>query len=161
MTPGMTKVVASAFLLVLLTEVTAFIVGRPWVLPIAGVTVALMAVEIRNHLAGAKSEPPPVPPANEAMESLQRWRSQTESTIRWADSGRAEWDRHLRPKLARDFMLATRAKEPAVVAATGRMVFGDDLWPWVDPQNAAPAGRDEPGPGRAVLDEILRRLEQA
>ncbi len=101
------------------------------------------------------------PPPNEALESLHRWKSQTEALIRWSDSGRAEWDRHLRPKLAREFLLATRQKDQAGLADTGRLVFGDDLWPWVDPHNTQPARRDEPGPGRATLDEILRRLEQA
>jgi len=100
-------------------------------------------------------------PVNDAQESLQRWKAQTETMIRWADAGRAEWDRHLRPKLAREFLMATRQKEPASVAAVGRIVFGDELWQWVDPHNVPTAGRDEPGPGRAALDEILRRLEQA
>jgi hypothetical protein len=40
------------------------------------------------------------------------------------------------------------------------MLFGDELWPWVDPGNVAPAGDRGPGPGRAVLEEILYRLEQ-
>ena len=152
---------ASGFLLVLLAELIAVLIARRWALPIAGAAVVLIAIELRGHLAGAKPDPPETPAANDALESLQRWKSQTEAMIGWADSGRTEWDRHLRPKLAREFLMATRQKEPAAVAATGRMVFGDDLWPWVDPQNANPAGRDEPGPGRATLDEILRRLEQA
>ena len=162
----MNKVMASGFLLVLLAEATAFVVNRSWALPIAGVAVALFAIELRSHLAGAKPDPADGPPANDAHESLQRWRAQTETMVRWADAGRVEWDRHLRPKLAREFMLATRQKETAAVDATGRMVFGDDLWQWVDPHNvstsaALTARRDEPGPGRAALDEILRRLEQA
>jgi hypothetical protein len=152
---------AGGFLLVLLAELIAVVVARRWALPIAGVAVAAIAYELRSHLAGAKPQPALTPPGNEALESLHRWKSQTDAMIRWADAGRTEWDRHLRPKLARDFMLATRQKETAAVAATGRMVFGDDLWPWVDPHNAHPARSDEPGPGRAALDEILRRLEQA
>ena len=83
--------------------------------------------------------------------------------IRWADSSRRDWDRHLRPRLAREFMLATgqRAnKDPAVMQATGRMVFGDELWQWVDPSNVAETGGREPGPGRAALSEILERLER-
>ena len=152
---------AGGFLLVLLAELIAVVVARRWALPIAGVAVAAIAYELRNHLAGVKPQPAQPPPGNEALESLHRWKSQTDAMIRWSDSGRTEWDRHLRPKLARDFMLATRQKETAAVAATGRMVFGDDLWPWVDPRNAQTARSDEPGPGRAALDEILRRLEQA
>lgn len=157
---NMNRVLASGFLLVVLAEITAFVVNRSWALPIAGVALALFAVELRGHLAGAKPEPPAETPTNDAMESLQRWKGQTETLVRWADASRVEWDRHLRPKLAREFLLATRQKEPAAVAATGQMVFGD-LWQWVDPQNVSPAARNEPGPGRVALDEILRRLEQA
>lgn len=152
---------AGGLLLVLLAELIAVVVARRWALPIAGVAVALIAYDLRGHLAGAKPEPPQAPPANEALESLHRWKSQTDAMIRWADSGRTEWDRHLRPKLAREFLLATRQKESSAVAATGRMVFGDDLWPWVDASNIAWADRDAPGPGRAALEDILRRLEQA
>lgn len=157
----MNKVLASGFLLVVLAEITAFVVNRSWALPIAGLAMALFAVELRGHLAGAKPEPPAETPTNDAQESLQRWKAQTETLVHWADAGRVEWDRHLRPKLAREFLLATRQKEPAAIAATGRMVFGDDLWQWVDPHNVSTAARNEPGPGRAALDEILRRLELA
>lgn len=152
---------AGSFLLVLLAELIALAVARQWALPIAGLAVGIMAIELRGNLAGAKAERPESPPPNEALESLHRWKSQTEALIRWSDSGRAEWDRHLRPKLAREFLLATRQKDQAGLADTGRLVFGDELWPWVDPHNTQPARRDEPGPGRATLDEILRRLEQA
>lgn len=160
------RVVASGFLLVLLTELIAIVVARRWALPVAGVAVAVLAYELRGQFAGAKPEPAPIAPPNEALESLQRWRSQTETLVGWADAGRGEWDRHLRPKLAREFLLTTRQKEASGdggrhLTDTGRMVFGDDLWPWVDPQNAQFHRRDEPGPGRAALDEILRRLEQA
>jgi hypothetical protein len=40
------------------------------------------------------------------------------------------------------------------------MLFGAELWPWVDPENVSLDRRDEPGPGRAALDEILQRLER-
>jgi hypothetical protein len=90
---------------------------------------------------------------------LYRWKSQTESLVQWADATRGEWDRYLRPKLARDFLQATRQKEPAAVASAGRLLFGEDLWQWVDPQNVSAARRNDPAPGRAALDTILERLE--
>ena len=96
---------------------------------------------------------------DDAAESLQRWRSRTESSIQWADATRADWDRHLRPRLAREFVLATRQRDPAALAATGRIVFGDDLWRWVDPSDISRTGSREPGPGYATLEEILRRME--
>jgi hypothetical protein len=97
---------------------------------------------------------------DDAAESLQRWKSRTESTIRWADATRADWDRHLRPKLAAEFILATRHRDPAVLKATGRIVFGDELWRWVDPSDISRTGSREPGPGSATLEEILRRMER-
>ena len=80
-----------------------------------------------------------------------------------AEATRTDWDRHLRPMLARQFEMATgqkRIKDRAAYHATGQMLFGADLWVWVDPENVARHGADEPGPGREALDEILQRLER-
>ena len=38
---------------------------------------------------------------------------------------------------AREFVLATRQKDPAALRATGRIVFGEDLWRGVDPSDIA------------------------
>lgn len=87
----------------------------------------------------------------------------TETTIRWSESTRADWDRHLRPMLARRFEIATghrQAKDPVAFAATGRMLFGDELWEWVNLNNVTHTGDRQPGPGRAALEEILQKLEQ-
>jgi hypothetical protein len=105
-------------------------------------------------------------PSSDAAELLQQWKSDTETLVRRADSTRLQWDRHLRPRLAREFAAATghrQASDPAAFHATGRMLFGAQLWQWVDPDNVVSgmSGRaDEPGPGRAVLGEILQRLER-
>ena len=153
-------VVAGGLLLVLLIEATVFLIDRRWALPVSAAAVALFALVLRDSFVGVRSDDRTEPAADDALESLLGWQSRTEALIGWADASRASWDRYLRPRLAREFMLATRIKDPAVLAATGRMVFGDELWPWVDPNNAARGGRTEPGPGRAALDEILRRLEE-
>ncbi len=65
--------------------------------------------------------------------------------------------------LARQYEMATgqkRSKDRAAYNATGKMLFGADLWAWVDPENVARDGVEEPGPGREALDEILQRLER-
>jgi len=111
-----------------------------------------MGLDARNHPTEAITD--------DAAEFLQRWKSRTESTIRWADATRADWDRHLRPKLAAEFILATRHKDPNALKATGRIVFGDELWRWVDPSDISRTGSREPGPGSATLEEILRRMER-
>lgn len=179
----MSKLLAGGFLGVLMAEAVGVVLGWRWALPIAGAALALFGVALTRELA-AKPSGAGAPAGDDATEALRRWKSQTEDLIRWADGTRADWDRYLRPKLARDFLLATNQREPAAVAATGRMLFGDDLWQWVDPRNVAPPGappgvvppgappgdappgappprRDDPAPGREALDQILRRLEQA
>jgi hypothetical protein len=100
--------------------------------------------------------------ARDPAETLRRWRSKTEILIARADSNRSDWDKYLRPMLARQFELATgqrKGKDPRLFHATAIALFGERLWPWVDPDNVSRSGAEEPGPGRAVLDEALRRLE--
>jgi hypothetical protein len=65
--------------------------------------------------------------------------------------------------LARQFELATgqrKSKDRRAFQATAEMVFGPELWQWVDPDNVSRTGITEPGPGRGVLDEVLQRLER-
>ena len=100
---------------------------------------------------------------DDAAHRVHRWRERTATLVGWADSTRGDWDRHLRPMLAREFALSTRqrqSKDRAAMVATGRMLFGPQLWQWVDPLNVGYAERDEPGPGRAALEEILQRMER-
>lgn len=101
--------------------------------------------------------------ARDPAESLRRWLARTETLIARADTTRADWDKHLRPMLARQFELATgqrKSKDRSAFEATAGMVFGAELWRWVDPDNVSRTGIAEPGPGRAVLDEVLQRLER-
>lgn len=96
-------------------------------------------------------------------ESLRRWLARTETLIEWSDSTRSDWDKRLRPMLARQFELATgqrKSKDPRAFQLTAELVFGDELWKWVDPDNVSSTGATEPGPGRAALGEILQRLER-
>ncbi len=122
--------------------------------------IALLAVRRRLADRGPKVAEPAV---NDAETSLRDWIVRTETLIQWSDTTRGDWDQHLRPTLAREFFMATgpqQARDPDAMQATGRMVFGDQLWPWVDPHDVRRSCRDEPGPGRATLDEILHRLER-
>lgn len=135
---------------------------RRLVLWTSGVAVALAVVNIRRFI-GHQDESARVATGNELGESLRSWLTRTETLIRWSESNRADWDRHLRPILARRFAIATgqkQSKDPAAFSTTGRMLLGPQLWAWVDPNNVAQTGGKEPGPGRAALEEILQRLEQ-
>jgi hypothetical protein len=135
---------------------------RRFVLWAAGAAVVFALFNVRRFI-GHDVESPPAAPSNSLEESLRTWLSQTETLIHWSESTRWDWDRHLRPMLARRFAIATgqkQAKDPAAFHATGRMLFGAQLWAWVDPNNVSQSGRHEPGPGQGTLEEILERLEQ-
>ncbi|WP_428341906.1 hypothetical protein [Mycobacterium sp.] len=159
----MKRLIALGVSLVLCAELTALSLhDRRLVLWAAGAAVLFALVNVRQFL-GRHIEPPPAEVPNALEETLRSWLSRTETLIHRSDSTRADWDRHLRPMLARRFGMATgqkQAKDAAAFAATGRTLFGSELWAWVDPNNVSRTGASEPGPGRAKLEEILERLEQ-
>lgn len=159
----MKRLLALGILLIIGTELLLLVAqDRRFVLLAAGVGLTLVLLSIRRAL-GHPNEPAAEPDSDDLADSLRRWLASTETTIRWSDSTRADWDRHLRPMLARRFELTTgqrQAKDPAAFRATGEMLFGPELWEWVNPNNVGYAAADQPGPGRAALEEILRRLEQ-
>ena len=158
------KLVAAGLCLVIGVQALAMLMpDRRYVLVLVGAAVAFTLLALRWYLARDTEAEPLEPPTNVAEESLQRWLSRTETLISWSESTRSDWDRHLRPMLARQFGIATGQKQnknPDGFRATGRMLFGDELWAWVDPENVARTNQHVPGPGRDALDEILRRLER-
>jgi hypothetical protein len=160
----MKKLVAAGVCVVVLVELVALaVLDRELVLVAVGVMVALVLLALRFYLVREPGYDTGAGPANDPAESLRRWLSRTETLISRSETNRRDWDRHLRPMLARQFEMATgqrQAKNRAAFHATGSMLFGADLWAWVDPQNVSRTGDSEPGPGREALDEILRRLEQ-
>jgi hypothetical protein len=133
------------------------------VLRFSGVALAV-AFAIALWLVGRGLRPGFVDTANDDRGTvLDRWVERTESQIAWSDTTRADWDRRLRPMLARQFELATRqprARNPDAFEAAGRNHFGDELWVWVDPENISRTGSRDRGPGRAVLSDIIERLER-
>lgn len=160
----MKKIVAAGVFVVALVELVAFtVLDRELVLVVVGVMAALVLLALRFYLVREPGYDFGDPPANDPAESLRRWLSRTETLVSRSESTRRDWDRHLRPMLARQFEMATgqrRAKDHLAFHATGSMLFGAELWAWVDPQNVSRTGGNEPGPGRDALDQILRRLEQ-
>ena len=158
----MKRLVALGVSLILSAELAALVLhDRRFVLWAAGAAALFALVNVRQVL-GHGPESPPAPPPNALEETLRSWLTRTETLIRRSESTRTDWDRHLRPMLARRFAITTgqsQAKDPAAFDATGRMLFGPQLWAWVNPNNVAQTGAREPGPGRATLAEILERLE--
>ncbi len=160
----MKKLVAAGLCLVVGVQLIAMLMpDRRLVLATVGVAVAVTLLALRWYLVRGTDTVPAAANTNGAEESLRRWLSRTETLISWSESTRSDWDRHLRPMLARQFGIATGQKQnknPEGFRATGRMLFGDELWAWVDPENVERTDKQAPGPGRSALDQILRRLEQ-
>jgi hypothetical protein len=160
----MKRLVAAGILIVALVELAAIaVVDRELILVVVGVMVGLVLLTLRWFLMREHQPAAEDAPANDPAAALRRWRSRTETLISRSEATRRDWDRHLRPMLARQFEMATgqkQSKDRTAFQATGRMLFGAELWSWVDPQNVSRSGGDEPAPGREALDEILQRLEQ-
>ena len=160
----MKKYVAAGVFMVALAELAALaVLDRELILVATGAVVALVLLVLRWFLARESDAVGDEANANDPAAALRRWLSRTETLISRSESSRRDWDRHLRPMLARQFELATgqrRVRNEQAFHATGTMLFGNELWAWVDPQNVSRTGDSEPGPGRDALDEILRRLEQ-
>jgi hypothetical protein len=159
----MKRIVAAGVLLVVGAELLALAGrNRGLILIVSGIAVACALLGMRWYLV-RESALDEEQRSDDAAESLRRWLSRTETLISQSEATRRDWDRHLRPTLARQFEMATgqkRSKDRAAYNATGQMLFGPELWAWVDPENVARKGIDEPGPGRMALDEILQRLER-
>ncbi|HET6737168.1 hypothetical protein [Mycobacterium sp.] len=156
--------VAAGLCVVIVAELVVLVVLDPELFLVAsGLAVATVLFALRMLLVRDTAPDSSDASANDSSESLRRWLSRTETLISRSESTRRDWDRHLRPMLARQFALATghrHAKDPAAFQATGQMLFGAELWRWVDPQNISRTGGDEPGPGREALAEILERMER-
>ena len=159
----MKRLIALGVCLIIGTELLVLILhDRRFVLAAAGVAAALVLLNIRRFL-GHGIQPAADSDADDLGDALRRWLATTETTIRFSDSTRADWDRHLRPMLARRFEIATghgQAKDPTAFQASGQLLFGPELWEWVNPNNVTRTAGHESGPGRAKLEEILLRLAQ-
>ena len=160
----MKKIGAAAIVVVLGVQLMALAhPDRHFVLWSGAAAAAVALLVVRWLLVRDKGSDVDDSRARDPAETLRRWRSKTEILIARADTSRSDWDKYLRPMLARQFELATgqrKTKDPRVFHATAIALFGEQLWPWVDPDNLSTNGADEPGPGRAVLDEVLQRLER-
>lgn len=153
------RLVAGGFVIIVLIETVAFLIRT--------LACAARHRDRRRGLGGAGLDPTGGIPQRRGRSRGRRRREvlaavaiTDQAAIAWADGTPGDWDRHLRPDWPGSscWRPATRPGTPST--ATGRMVFGDDLWPWVDSSNVRWADRDAPGPGRPALGEILRRLEQ-
>jgi hypothetical protein len=111
----MKRLIALGVSVVLCAELTALSLhDRRLVLWTAGAAVLFALMNVRQVL-GRDIDPPPAETPNALEETLRSWVSRTQTMIHRSESTRADWDRHLRPMLARRFAIATghkQAKDP-------------------------------------------------
>jgi len=157
----MTKLVLVGVSLVVAVQLFAITqLDRELVVGVTGAALGCVLIVARWHLTHQAATDDDAT-TGDAGASLLRGLARTETLVSWSESSRSDWDRRLRPMLARQFELASgqrKAKDPRAFHATGRMLFGEQLWQWVDPENISRDGGQEPGPGRETLNDILQRL---
>lgn len=159
----MVKLTAAGLALVLLAELTLAGPLREWLLAVTGVVLAVVLGALVASLGDNRAAEPVAGSGSGPAESLERWLSRTETLVSWADGSRGDWDRHLRPILALEFQMSSghrQSRDRAALHAAGLVLFGNTLWPWVDPMGSVWERRNEPGPGTATLNEILTRMER-
>ena len=130
--------------------------------PVAGALGLLVRSLVERSRMRTEHDPADDEIDNGPAETLRQWHARTQMLARHADGSRADWDRHLRPLLAKEFEQCSghrSDKNRRAAEAAGTLLFGTHLWQWVDPMNAATRDHDTRAPGRAALDEILRRLQ--
>lgn len=149
------------------TEAALLVFGRrEWLPPVAGIAVALTVFLLLQLLAPPDADAAQAVPRQGHEEVLERWLARAALLTSWSEGSREDWDLHLRPLLAREFALScgiAKRQDPQAHTAAGLMLFGADLWPWVDPDNNAKtaAQRAGKGPGQEAFGAILACLENA
>lgn len=159
-------VVITCVIVIAVIELVAVERARELLLVVAGIPVAVaLAWLIWSLLERAEAGDADAMEdmENGPAEMLRRWHARAQMLADRADGSRADWDRHLRPLLAKEFELSSGqrvAKNRRAVEAAGVHQFGAELWRWVDPANSALRDQTGRAPGRAALDEILSRLQR-
>ncbi|WP_406269460.1 hypothetical protein OH799_26665 [Nocardia sp. NBC_00881] len=158
--------VISCVIVVAVVEAVALESARDALLIVAGIPVAVTLgwlVWSLLDLSDARTGREIDGMENGPAEMLHRWHAKAEMLADRADGTRADWDRHLRPLLAKEFELSSGqrvAKNRRAIEAAGIHQFGPELWRWVDPADSALRDQAGRAPGRAALDEILSRLQR-
>jgi hypothetical protein len=130
-----------------------------------GIVVGLVLIRMVASLGVPTEAPARDVSADDIGDSLIRSIARIDARINWSEGSRSDWDLRVRPVLARQFEMATKASQrrltdPAAFEATGLMLFGPALWQWVDPDNIARNTGKQRGPGRKILEDIVECLEK-
>ncbi|GAB2716523.1 hypothetical protein [Nocardia thraciensis] len=160
-------IVGGAVAVIVVLELIALGNQRELLALLAGVPVlGALGLLLWSLVERSRAETPAGPGDDEIdngpAEMLRHWRARAQMLAERADGSRADWDRHLRPLLAKEFELSSGhriSKNRRATESAGILLFGPELWRWVDPANSALRDQNSRAPGRPALDEILRRLQ--
>ncbi|WP_280447908.1 hypothetical protein [Nocardia cyriacigeorgica] len=148
------SMVVTAVLVVVVIELVTLGRAREATLAAAGVPVAVALAWLVWSLLGRSGPREPDLPdeiENGPAEMLHRWHARAQMLAERADGTRADWDRYLRPLLAKEFELSAGvrvAKNRKAIEAAGIHQFGPELWRWVDPANSELGGPGGRAPNR-------------
>ncbi|MFE3189139.1 hypothetical protein ACFXHA_09030 [Nocardia sp. NPDC059240] len=160
-------IVVGALILSVVIEMSALGDQREALLALSAIPVAGgLGLLLWSLVERARRAAPPEPADNDIdngpADMLRRWQARAQMLVERSEGSRADWDRHLRPLLAKEFELTSghrMAKNRRALEVAGQLQFGPELWRWVDPANSALRDQANRAPGREALDEILRRLQ--
>ena len=133
----MKRLISLGVCLIVGAELLVLVVhDRRFVLVASGVALALVLLNIRR-VVGHASDPAADSDPDDLGDSLRRWLATTETTIRWSGPpGRTGIGICVR--CSRDGTKSLPAKgKPRTrwhFTSTGRMLFGAELWEWVNPE---------------------------
>ncbi|MBO0854141.1 MAG: hypothetical protein J2P18_10280 [Nocardia sp.] len=161
-------IVVTAIVVVVVIELIGWGRGGALLMALAGIPVlGALAMLVRSLLEQTRPQDDSSLDDGEMQngpaEMLDRWHARAQMLTDRADGTRADWDRYLRPLVAKEFELSSGhriAKNRSVTETVGRNQFGPELWRWVDPAESATRDQTTRAPGRGALEEILRRLQE-
>uniref|UniRef100_UPI002455D475 hypothetical protein n=1 Tax=Nocardia cyriacigeorgica TaxID=135487 RepID=UPI002455D475 len=157
------SMVVTAVLVVVVIELVTLGRAREATLAAAGVPVAVALAWLVWSLLGRSGPREPDLPdeiENGPAEMLHRWHARAQMLAERADGTRADWDRYLRPLLAKEFELSAGvrvAKNRKAIEAAGIHQFGPELWRWVDPANSELGGQGGGAAGAGGGGGVPRR----
>ena len=135
----------------------------------AGLLVALSVLAVVTTavlvllVPGAPLRHRPRRPGLPVEDAPYRAYRQVAEQLSWAAVSPRHYDVVTRPLLVR--LAASRLADRHRVdlhtePARSRELLGEDVWPWVDPQQAASRDSQPPGVGQDVLSRVVERLEK-
>ncbi|MEU7137865.1 hypothetical protein ABZ942_00295 [Nocardia sp. NPDC046473] len=158
------RVLIAALVLIVVVDLASLAVGRRVLGVATGVVIAVLVLAVAGISTGIDRLPRiESRPESAWGAAISRRQVRAALLLEHVDGSRGEWDRYIRPLLAREFQLSVGYRVgvgSTALREMGRALFGPDLWHWVDPAAAAVSAQGEPGPGRETFVQIIDRMDR-